>query len=534
MPSLKAGEKRTRPPCKCVVTAVFLVTLHLHATAAVQEDDTQGPKLLSISELRDLATASPTAATEARLKTVLQTPFISNTVQPTSAIERPRPATIRVLEWNIERGLQLELTCLALKEPSEFHNRVEKTQHISARRWRKAELELDELRRADILILNEVDFGLKRTGYANVASELAKCSGMNYSFGVEFVEVDRLYTGDERIQMKTPGLTQALANNFRVDPNRWHGLHGNAILSRFPIQSARIDRLSTCYDWYGSEIEAISHLERGKRAIAGKAFASRIRRQVRRGGRMMLTAVLDADSQQGLTIVATHLEDRSRPACRRQQMKEVLSNIAAAPGPLAIGGDLNTSTMDGTPTSVKYEIQKRVSDPRFWASQGIKWFTPLGLPFHIIWPVNFFKNFHDPSAVHVPFFAPNRERALFRDLRSFRFADGSDFDLAGDRYRSGNGRSRTLSNSNERVWKGFAPTFHLERNYLGLTAYRLDWLLVKTNKNRTQVGLPQAYRPKTLTTLNELGKDQLSDHQPISLQLRYSLGEAPSTGKGLR
>jgi hypothetical protein len=95
---------------------------------------------------------------------------------------------------------------------------VESTQHISARRWRKAELELDELRNADILILNEVDFGLKRTGYANVAAERAKSAGMNYTFGVEFVEVDRLYTGDERIQMKTPELTQALANAFRVDP----------------------------------------------------------------------------------------------------------------------------------------------------------------------------------------------------------------------------------------------------------------------------------------------------------------------------
>ena len=46
---------------------------------------------------------------------------------------------------------------------------------------------------------------------------------------------------------------------------------------------------------------------------------------------------------------------------------------------------------------------------------------------------------------------------LFEDLRSFRFVDGSQFDLAGDRYRSGNARGRTLSDSNERVWKGFAP-----------------------------------------------------------------------------
>ena len=57
---------------------------------------------------------------------------------------------------------------------------------------------------------------------------------------------------------------------------------------------------------------------------------------------MMLTAVLDTGSQEGLTVVSTHLEDRSTRACRREQMKQVLSQVAAVPGPLVIGGDLKT------------------------------------------------------------------------------------------------------------------------------------------------------------------------------------------------
>ena len=45
-----------------------------------------------------------------------------------------------------------------------------------------------DLRQADIVVLNEVDWGLKRTGYRNVAKELADAMGMNYAYGVEFVE----------------------------------------------------------------------------------------------------------------------------------------------------------------------------------------------------------------------------------------------------------------------------------------------------------------------------------------------------------
>ena len=321
----------------------------------------------------------------------------------------------------------------------------------------KAELELAELRRADIIILNEVDFGMKRTKYADVARELADVAGMNYVFGVEFVEVDGLYTGDQRVQMKTPDLSEALANDLRVDPKRYRGLHGNAILTRFPIRSAKIKRLSQCYDWYAEEVDGIAALEKGKRWAADKVFAERVRRQVRRGGRMALIVELEIGAQEALTVVSAHLEDRATSACRREQMKEVAMQVREVSGPIVIGGDLNTSGKDGTPTSIAYEVKKRVSDPRFWISGGIRWFTPLSVPALIGWPVNFWKNFHDPTAVHIPVIGPNRARRLFKDLRNFRFADGSRLDFTGDRTRSGNHRGRTLANSNQRSWKGFHP-----------------------------------------------------------------------------
>jgi hypothetical protein len=91
-----------------------------------------------------------------------------------------------------------------------------------------------------VILLNEVDLGMKRSGYAGVARELADTLRMNYAFGVEFVEVDPLYTGDERTEMKTPEETQALADDLRADPARFRGLHGNAILTRFPLRSGAL------------------------------------------------------------------------------------------------------------------------------------------------------------------------------------------------------------------------------------------------------------------------------------------------------
>ena len=346
---------------------------------------------------------------------------------------------------------------------------------------------------------------------------------MSYAFGVEFVEVDPLYTGGARIEMQTPALSQELAEDLRADPVRYRGLHGNAILTRFPIRSARIERLSECYDWYGEEVRSIAALEQGKRWAAHKAFSERIVREVRRGGRMSLIVELEVPGvSEPVTVVSTHLEDRAKLSCRQQQMGEVVRQVRSIPGLLLIGGDLNTSGTDGTPTSLSYEIKKRVSDPHFWVKQGIQWFTPLGIPFYIGGPLNFWKNFHDPTAINIPVFAPNRARRLFQDLRQFPFADGSRLDFTGDHTRSGNGRPGTLANSNQRTWKGFHPTFYLERHYWGLGSYRLDWLFVKTALPSGGVNLFRPSQPQTLSYFNELGKERLSDHRAITVELERS------------
>jgi endonuclease/exonuclease/phosphatase family metal-dependent hydrolase len=367
---------------------------------------------------------------------------------------------------------------------------------------------------------------MKRTRYVDVTQELAAAAGMNYAFGVEFVEVDGLYTGDDRIEMKTPELSKALADDLRVDPDRYRGLHGNAVLSRFPIRSATIARLPECYDWFGKEMDGIAALEKGRRWAAEKVFAERMTRQIRRGGRMALVVELDTGRPELLTVVSTHLEDRARASCRRDQMTAVLRNVRDSVGPVIIGGDLNSSAKDGTPTSVTYEIKKRVSDPRFWAKQGLRWLIPTAIPSAIMFPLNLWKNHHDPTAVHIPLILPNQGRRSFNQLRDFRFSDGGRIDFSGDRARSGNRRAGTLANSNQRAWKGFHPTYYMERTYFIAGTYKLDWLLVKESPPSTRTDHCQPRNPMTLRRFNEIGDSPLSDHHPITVDVECAASSA--------
>jgi len=85
---------------------------------------------------------------------------------------------------------------------------------------------------------------MKRTDDRNVKRDLARALGMNYAFGVEFVAVDRLDDlGLEQVQLEDPALTRQMREDLTPDPARYLGLHGSAILRRYPIQNARIYRL---------------------------------------------------------------------------------------------------------------------------------------------------------------------------------------------------------------------------------------------------------------------------------------------------
>ena len=213
------------------------------------------------------------------------------------------------------------------------------------------------------------------------------------------------------------------------------------------------------------------------------------------------------ESPTGLvTVVALHLESRSAPECRRQQMEEVLQAITDVRNPVILGGDLNTTGADAAPTSIRHEISRRVTKPAFWATEMIHWLTPLGISRPLLVPANYFKNYLDPTAPDIPLFAPNGESGLFQAVEKFRFSDGRRFDFRG---------GRTLASSNKRAFKGFRPTYAFQRDFGGVVGrFKLDWFFVKSAG-----ALFAPHHPMTLVELNTSVKGGISDHHPITVDL---------------
>ncbi len=92
--------------------------------------------------------------------------------------------------------------------------------------WLEAASKLEE-DRADIIILNEMDIGMARSDQQHTTRLLAKKLRMNYVWGLEFIELTR-GTKDEQL------MTENLYD--------FHGLHGNAVLSRCRLTNAKIFR----------------------------------------------------------------------------------------------------------------------------------------------------------------------------------------------------------------------------------------------------------------------------------------------------
>ena len=100
-------------------------------------------------------------------------------------------------------------------------------------------------------ILNEVDWGVKRTRYREVVRELGETLNMNWAYGVEFLEVDPKQLGTDTFDDSEPEADrQQLLEVFKVDKDRVRSLHGNAVLSRYPIRVARVVPFTVGYDWF--------------------------------------------------------------------------------------------------------------------------------------------------------------------------------------------------------------------------------------------------------------------------------------------
>ena len=180
------------------------------------------------------------------------------------------------------------------------------------------------------------------------------------------------------------------------------------------------------------------------------------------------------------TLVAAHLENKCPPACRLRQMQALLAEIKEDKNAVVLAGDLNTTSSDNAPTSIRNEIMIRVTDYKFWIGQAVSYFHPLGTLKYAPYPLRYFHGYNDPTAFHLPVLWDNRERPLFENLERFRFSDDQAFDFRGESQRTLPPRGRTLADSDQRSWKGFAPTYAFSRDFGGLVGrFKLDWVLVK-------------------------------------------------------
>lgn len=152
----------------------------------------------------------------------------------------------------------------------------------------------------DVILANELDWGMARSGNRNTTRDLAQQLSMNYVYGVEFITLKAGQGGNAE------------------------GLHGNAILSKYPLHREKLVHLPVEYEWLYKEGDP------------------------RLGVRNAVLAEIEmGDRRVGLCSV--HLENRTTPEGRARQLAFLLDEIDAHFGaiPVLIGGDMNTNTIDG-------------------------------------------------------------------------------------------------------------------------------------------------------------------------------------------
>ena len=195
------------------------------------------------------------------------------------------PEALGILMFNMERGVNLP-------EIQEFLR------------------DCPDIQPFDVILANELDDGCARSGNKNTARELAQAFGLNYAWGLEFIEL--------------------------VNDENAKGFHGNAVFSRWPIRRAGVIRLPEQYNWYFD-------------------------RQKRIGGRLAVFAELDVGGQP-VGAVSIHLENRTHGEGRKAQMAAILEAVRKElpDMPLILGGDLNTNTFDGR---AKEDIGAIAADP---------------------------------------------------------------------------------------------------------------------------------------------------------------------------
>ena len=384
----------------------------------------------------------------------------------------------------------------------------------------EVQLQLDLLKSNDIFTLNGVSWGSPETNYRNMAEDFAKAVGGEYLFVAEFLEMDpELLNYSSQSTHGNPYLVDVtnLATNFKLgvklDLGDYKGLHGNAIVSKFPIKASRIVRLPACYDWFEEEAKLLNLPRKEReRKPAQERMGEGIVTEMRRGGRVALIADIALNSSSEVTVVSVQLENRATPKCREEQMQALLTALQNVKNPVILGADLNNFEKNAAPTTISKEIVNTVKDPQVLAGKLISTFNPFALPTSIFsFTVGGYRKKNDPTVSNVPIILRNKSAKLFKIIDEFKFQDGNSFDFSGSSDLNYNHTSKRLANSNERARKGFIET-HQSKKMLGMGKYKTDWIFVKPNK--------QGYFPAYAQTINlDLGSTPNLLHYPISVEV---------------
>jgi endonuclease/exonuclease/phosphatase family metal-dependent hydrolase len=228
--------------------------------------------------LIELRSAPDWPALEARLVRVLST---MRRYEPSSPpTESDDPSTVRAVHWNIEHG--------------NWYDQIE-----------RALLTHPQLKNADLLMFNEIDFGMARAGNRDVTDDLATALGRHAVWAPLFLETTEGRDDD-------PTTAKGRANE--------EALFGLAILSRWPIGEARILPLpspeSLQFDlerMYGRHIALVAEIER-----PGAPFIA----------------------------VSVHLEVHRTREHRAAQMRLLMKDLKNETRPVILAGDFNSHTFD--------------------------------------------------------------------------------------------------------------------------------------------------------------------------------------------
>jgi endonuclease/exonuclease/phosphatase family metal-dependent hydrolase len=186
---------------------------------------------------------------------------------------------LRVAQWNIEKG-----KC--------FDAILDRLQGSDILRW------------ADVIVLNEADLGMNRSGNRHVARVLAEKLGMHMAFGPAHFE-----------------LTKGTDDELSLEGENRESLQGNAILSRYPVLEACLVPLPVSFEPYEFQ-------------------------EKRFGWRSCLWVRLQL-RKRTLWVGAVHLELRNTPRCRSVQMRHVMRNLPRGENDAyLLAGDLNTNSFE--------------------------------------------------------------------------------------------------------------------------------------------------------------------------------------------